>query len=196
MPHKIILSVEGGVVHAASGIPAGVELEIRDADIEGVSADRITVIDGERVVVSTYTSDAAHFPPASNELWGVLNAIRVVLRFSSSSPAGVTDRKRCDVYDDLLGLLPRLDEVLAKDSNSAHVDGLLRRAHDMMSGVRDSDTFADCSDLVDDIRLHLHLDLVDCNDCSEVVSKCEAVIAGGIWRCPTCAKHSDSDSEP
>lgn len=35
MPQKIILTVSGGCVQCVSGLPLGVELEIRDYDIEG-----------------------------------------------------------------------------------------------------------------------------------------------------------------
>lgn len=76
---------------------------------------------------------------------------------------------------------------------TAATDALLRRAHDLMSGVHNSDTFADCSDLVDDIRLHLHLDVLDCHNCSAVVPAADAMNhpdypTGEIWLCPDCAR--------
>ena len=56
-PGKIIMYVEGGVVHDVQGVPAGVTLEVRDADIEGCDEEDLTEIDGETFRISTYEGE-------------------------------------------------------------------------------------------------------------------------------------------
>jgi hypothetical protein len=75
---------------------------------------------------------------------------------------------------------------------------LLLRAHDMMCGEHNSDTFADCSDLVDDIRVALDLPVTDCDVCHKCIAKVEAVMIcvevpeDTRTLCPECAEFEAS----
>jgi hypothetical protein len=68
---------------------------------------------------------------------------------------------------------------------------LLLRAHDLMCGEHSADTFADCSDLVDDIRVALDLAVTDCETCHKCLPKSEAVQRAGRTLCSECAQDED-----
>lgn len=55
---KIIVTVQGGLVQDVSGIPKGIEVEVRDFDCEESPEqdDRVHVIDGENVFVAVWSA--------------------------------------------------------------------------------------------------------------------------------------------
>ena len=57
--NRIIIDLEGGVVHDVSGIPKGVEIELRDYDTEGLDLEsRLKKDDaGHEYIESIYTDD-------------------------------------------------------------------------------------------------------------------------------------------
>jgi hypothetical protein len=69
---------------------------------------------------------------------------------------------------------------------------LLQRAHDLMCGEHSADTFADCSDLVDDIRVALGLSVTDCDNCHQCIYKAAAVDRAGRTLCADCADDEDA----
>ena len=58
MSHKIIVVVEGGVVQVVCDIPPGIEVEVRDFDIEGAALEDLTIIndEGDTAYVTVYNS--------------------------------------------------------------------------------------------------------------------------------------------
>jgi hypothetical protein len=66
----------------------------------------------------------------------------------------------------------------------------------MMCGEHSSQTFADCSDLVDDIRLALNLPVTDCDNCHQCIAKAEAIERDGQTLCPDCVENDDLVSHP
>jgi formylmethanofuran dehydrogenase subunit E len=125
-------------------------------------------------------------PTALDEIWSVLNAVRVALKFNRPS-----------LLMDLQALLPRIEEVLERaEHQESNVRRLVLRAHDMMCGEHSSDTFADCSDLVDDIRVALNLPVTDCDYCHQCIAKVEAIEQAGQTLCRDCAEAEDLLSHP
>jgi hypothetical protein len=57
-PHRIFISVEGGLVQEVTGVPAGVQVVVLDYDIEGVQADELETspLDGQPCCLSEYDS--------------------------------------------------------------------------------------------------------------------------------------------
>lgn len=72
-----------------------------------------------------------------------------------------------------------------------NADLLLRRAHDMLCGVV-SDTFADVSDIIGDIRVALDLQVTDCDNCRQCIAVAEAVQRNGETLCRDCAEIQDT----
>ncbi len=53
MKTTVVLVVEGGVIHAAYYQGAPVDLIVADYDIDGLSQDALSVVDGEEVYLSS-----------------------------------------------------------------------------------------------------------------------------------------------
>ena len=57
-PQKIIVVMDGGLVQGIHGVPTGVEVEVRDFDIEGTHLEIHRTPDGEEYVRTIWTDDA------------------------------------------------------------------------------------------------------------------------------------------
>ncbi len=57
-PHKIVVVMDGGLVQGVHGVPTGVEIEVRDFDIEGTHLEIHRTPDGEEYVRTIWTDDA------------------------------------------------------------------------------------------------------------------------------------------
>lgn len=54
--HKIIITVDGGLIQDIENIPPGIQVEIHDFDTEGADDSEITMINNDEAVTSIWTS--------------------------------------------------------------------------------------------------------------------------------------------